>query len=95
MKHILENSTVLRSERQLNLLEMIRENPGVTFREIYSEMKNRPVNDAGVRMSLDRLEELKLVERTPPRKYGVRGRFSGGVVRWYPKTISSNGHVGG
>lgn len=85
MKHVLSDNTTLFSDRQLDLLVLIRERPGITFREIYGSMKNRPRNDAGVRMSLDRLEELQLVKREPSRKRGVRGRFPGGVIKWFPK----------
>lgn len=86
MKHVLPNQAVLYSDRQLDLLELIlsKGSDGITFKELFEKMKNRPRNDAGVRMSLDRLEELRLVRREPRRKYGIRGRFQGTTIKWFP-----------
>lgn len=87
MKHVLSNNTILRSPRQVNLYEMIHQSPGLTFKEIWESMADQPVNDAGVRMCLDRLEDLQLVVRDPPKKRG-RGRFAEKKIRWFPR----NGH---
>lgn len=89
MKIQTAHGAILRSSRQLNLFRIIEKTPGITFKEIYTEMRDRPKNDAGVRMALDRLEELKLIRRTPERRYGIRGRLSGGVIKWYPANTTT------